>query len=145
MNRTCGDCVACCAYLKISALDKPGCKNCKHLTLDRQPDDNEMILTGSSTKGNCSIYKDRPEVCKGYKCLWILGHGEEKDRPDKSFILADTIHQIENAIECRQLKPNIIDTTGIETIKRLSKSTGKVAMVPIFGEGAWDRIVGRPE
>ncbi len=144
-TRTCGDCIACCVYLKVSELDKKGFEHCRHLNLDHEVRPNEMQLTGASCT-NCKIFNtpERPEVCSGYKCLWLLGHGLEKDRPDRSFIIADTTHDIENGIECKQLKEGIVNTPeAMETIIRMSRSTNKVALIPTFYEVRLEKVVGR--
>lgn len=143
--RECGDCIVCCVYLKIPELDKRGFEHCRHLSLDHDPVENELQFTGISDCGNCEIHKTKPSVCKNYSCLWLQGHGLEKDRPDKSFILADTLHNIENAIEIKQVKDGIANTKqGKATIERLARSTNQIALVATFYERSLIRAVGRP-
>ncbi len=145
-KRSCGDCIACCVYLKIPQINKKACEHCKYLSLDHPARPNEMQLTGGLPHSNCKIYgsSKRPESCSGYSCLWLLGHGKEEDRPDRSLIIADTTHKIGGAIEIKQLKEGAADTPeGMETIIRMSKSTKKVALVASFYEVRLERVIGR--
>lgn len=63
--RSCGPCTECCTRLEIKTLDKPAGVSCKHLD------------------GNCSIYAERPEVCRNFTCTWLHGQMGAMDRPDK--------------------------------------------------------------
>ena len=66
--RGCGDCVACCVYPAIhkdqfteagkflAARDKPFGKMC-----------------GFCSGNSCDIYRDRPDVCRGYMCYYRMG------------------------------------------------------------------------
>lgn len=65
--RECGECVACCRDLSVTELEKPAYVPCDKLC----------------DKG-CSIYEERPDVCRNFHCAWIQGHLGEDDRPDKS-------------------------------------------------------------
>jgi Fe-S-cluster containining protein len=141
--RSCGDCIACCVYLKIPALDKPGLAHCQHLNLAEPEEEGKLQLSAGCD--NCSIYEDRPEVCKSYSCMWLAGYGDESDRPDKSFMLIDTIHRIENAVECKPLFEGAEDTAaGRQAVRRISRSSNKVALVTSFYETKLKRVVGRP-
>ncbi len=70
-NRECGECNACCIWLKGDAYGHEFGKGkpCNFL------------------KNNCSIYETRPEVCKKYQCAWLQGLFPESLRPDKSKVL----------------------------------------------------------
>lgn len=71
-NRSCGSCTACCEALAIQLPwgDKPQYKPC------------EKLKQGSNKA--CGVYDERPEVCVRFRCLWLEGLGDNKDRPDKS-------------------------------------------------------------
>ena len=145
MARSCGDCIACCVYLRIDdeKLQKAGMTHCPHLTLPGPIKEDEIYLTGDSCKGNCSVYSDQPKVCDNYKCAWLLGYGNEEDRPDKSLILFDTAHQIENCLEAKPLAPDQEDTEkGRAVINRMSCSFGVPVVVLNFYEKKIKRIVG---
>lgn len=70
--RSCGSCNACCHFPAIEEKDidgevltepKPACQTCKF-----------------STDTGCSRYSERPEICKGYACTYIIG--DTPHRPD---------------------------------------------------------------
>src|ERR1051326_1825975 len=67
----CGPCTACCIAPGMPDLGKPFYARCYHLT------------------DNCSIYHDRPDRCRQYRCAWHLNLlGERTDRrPDQSGVL----------------------------------------------------------
>lgn len=73
MGRQCGPCSACCTYLGIEELQKPSNVTCKHLT--------------GAGHAKCSIYANRPEACRKYKCSWLEGMGPEWLKPNRSGIL----------------------------------------------------------
>lgn len=104
LERGCGHCTACCDALQVKELGKGDYERCKH-------------LRPSGPMRGCKIYKDRPEVCGIYECLWRSGAIEAAEfRPDKSgFILslADMsikntetgIEEMEPFIMVHELKP----------------------------------------
>jgi hypothetical protein len=56
------------------------------------------------------IYKDRPECCKTYSCLWLTGaFGGEDQRPDKSGLLFE-LHgtPFGTMLVVRELRPGIL-------------------------------------
>ena len=53
--RECGECTLCCKLLQIDVLDKPANQWCKHC----------IPMAG------CSIYKDRPQTCVKFRCMWL--------------------------------------------------------------------------
>lgn len=66
-NRSCGDCMACCHVLGVTQIDKPDFQDCQHLC--------EL---------GCAIYANRPAICSGYECLYLMDLlPEEGDRPDR--------------------------------------------------------------
>ena len=143
-TRLCGECVACCVYLHISTLEKPPLAHCPHLRLDT-PRDEEALYYSVSGEDHCTIYHDRPECCRVYRCAWLDGHGAEQDRPDKCGVLIDTLHRIDGAVEVKPLGEGLGDTeeaTG--AVLRICRDTGKVGLVTSFGERRWVRAVGRP-
>ncbi len=134
-ERTCGACAACCVYLKISALGKEALTPCPHLAGDAR----------GYTAGGCAIQDTKPDVCRDYYCMWRLGHGGERDRPDECGIMADTLHNIAGAVECKQLWDGAADAPrGAKAIIRISQSSGRVAMVASYKETRLVRVVGRP-
>lgn len=71
--RSCGDCTACCSWMKGSAYgyEFGGGKSCKFLC-----------------KTGCDVHKVRPKVCEGYFCAWSQELLPEEMRPDKCEVLA---------------------------------------------------------
>ena len=56
-GRDCGSCSLCCRVLDIDELKKPGGQWCKHCR---------------PGNGGCSIYSDRPSICRTFACRWII-------------------------------------------------------------------------
>jgi hypothetical protein len=136
--------VACCVYLRISAIDKPSCTHCNKLRLS-SPIEPDVLQYSSFEPERCSIYETRPEACRAYSCAWLHGLGAEQDRPDKCGILIDTIHQIENALECKPLGPGLQDTEdAVGAVLRMCRDADAVGLVFDFCERRIMRLVGRP-
>ena len=72
--RTCGTCRVCCSVPDIPEINKPLDEPCPKLEPDLR-------------KPGCSIYGTRPEVCRDFRCAWLSGLGEARDRPDRSGVL----------------------------------------------------------
>lgn len=148
-GRNCGDCIACCTYLKSKAVPMDGLAHCAHSKLVHPPNEDELIFKGSEDCsvegcGNCAIYEDRPKACVEYKCLWLMGYGEEEDRPDLSGVLVDTILPIENCIQAKPIWENAQDSEkGRWAIENISGDTNKPAAVAGYPETKMVRIVGR--
>jgi Fe-S-cluster containining protein len=72
-TRECGSCSMCCKILPIEeGINKPANEWCKHWT----------------KKTRCSIYSSRPEVCKGFECVWLQDTLlPDEIRPDKSKVV----------------------------------------------------------
>lgn len=150
MTRSCGECVACCTYLTIEApeLSKPGMHHCKHQSLPGPEETNLLYYTGGNGCENCGVYGtlERPAVCAGYKCGWLVGLGNDEDRPDRSLILidVDSERHIGNALEAKPLADGQQDTdAGRATIRRMSRDANKPAIVLNFRERCIVRIEGR--
>jgi hypothetical protein len=67
---TCGECTLCCKVLDVPEIQKPKDVWCQH----------------AHRPNGCSIYPDRPERCRTFSCLWLLGRfgaGLPEYRPDR--------------------------------------------------------------
>lgn len=76
-SRSCGNCTACCVLPRIP------------------PDEQALPLLPEGKAGytpccylncnGCSVYDERPPVCRDFECLWRSGHiaGDERRRPDR--------------------------------------------------------------
>jgi len=70
-GRSCGSCTACCKVLEIKALDKPAGILCRH-----------------NTGRACGIYRERPEACVQWHCLWRrIAALPDALRPDRSGVV----------------------------------------------------------
>lgn len=56
-GRDCGKCSLCCKLLYVSELQKPANRWCGHC---------------KPGKGGCSIYNERPSICRTYACGWLM-------------------------------------------------------------------------
>ena len=137
MSRECGECVACCVYLRIPELAKGGLEPCASI----------VSRVSTYTGGGCKIYDDgRPVCCVEYECAWKRGHGEAGDRPDRSMMLFDRTKQIDNCLEAKPLEPGAESTpAGLDLIARMSRSVGMPAVVLDFKERRVVRVHGVPE
>ncbi len=79
-KRSCGKCTACCT---TPTLAVPGCNPlggvCAHLR-----------KTSRGRRPGCSIYEDRPQLCRDYACYWRLGVLTTKERPDNLGLIFDS-------------------------------------------------------
>jgi Fe-S-cluster containining protein len=64
-GRSCGGCTFCCTAAGINALEKPPMTRCRHLGR------------------GCTIYAQRPQACREFRCAWHLGNWDKRFRPDK--------------------------------------------------------------
>lgn len=71
--RECGACDSCCMVLGVKPLEKPAYQRCSNQV----------------TGGGCGIYENRPDPCRLYRCAWLEGFGEERDRPDRLGVVLD--------------------------------------------------------
>lgn len=72
-GRSCGPCHSCCINLDV---DDPGIAHARGTRCPRLTDDNK-----------CGDYDGRPATCREFSCLWLLGFGGAKDRPDKTGVI----------------------------------------------------------
>lgn len=56
-GRKCGSCALCCRVLEVVELKKPAHTWCQHCR---------------PGKGGCSIYADRPPICRSFACGWLI-------------------------------------------------------------------------
>ena len=70
-GRVCGDCSLCCKLLPIAEpeLNKPANRWCQHCR---------------PAKGGCSIHDDRPPICRGFACMWLVCPLGDEWRPTRS-------------------------------------------------------------
>jgi hypothetical protein len=125
--RECGACSVCCITPEIPELEKPAGKTCFHLS-----------------GGRCSVYADRPKMCAEYRCAWLMGHGTNTDRPDRSGALVEhrgTRFGIQ--LVGKELEPG---KRATKAINRIASSAQRVCLV-ISGpdDGTLKEVVGSPQ
>lgn len=77
-SRECGPCNHCCRLPDIAELNKPINTLCAHADPDRD-------------EGACTIYSERPAVCREFECAWKQGLGGQYDRPDILGVMWQTV------------------------------------------------------
>lgn len=71
-GRSCGTCTLCCRLPDIDLFDKPANVWCSHCVAEK----------------GCSIYADRPSVCRDFLCLWMTDEGlAEAWEPSRSHMM----------------------------------------------------------
>lgn len=125
-NRECGSCFACCYRLVIPVLNKPEHIKCKHLKSDC---------------GGCGIYKDRPETCQTFECLWRSGWaGGTVHRPDLLGIMFTIFeHNKLQVIQAWELKKNSLDD---EKIKNALVDIGKDQSLVFISLDGKKKLIG---
>ena len=68
----CGSCTACCTVFSIyeAGLQKPAQRACPR-------------LRRAGPFHGCSSYRDRPDVCRSFRCAWLAYGGSAPERPDR--------------------------------------------------------------
>ena len=87
VGRSCGSCRACCTVHKLR-LDGPEGPNT--VTKPRHTPCPNLLKKVPGKRGGCGIYLERPTDCVIYKCYWLEGFGEKRDRPDRLGMIVDT-------------------------------------------------------
>lgn len=114
--RECNNCIGCCIAFAIPEVEKNMYDACKHLNYLTP-----KAQTDSDSRGNCSVYEDRPKVCADFTCLWRQGFGDrEKDWPMKSglFFVA---HPVNGPIAFELW--NSAASQASETVTRMKEET----------------------
>ena len=85
-QRSCGSCTECCNVLQVNDLTppKPGDTDCTHQVRKRRGG------RRLPKAGGCAIYDQRPQSCQEYRCYWLEGLLEGRDRPDRLGMIVDS-------------------------------------------------------
>ena len=90
-SRSCGACSLCCTVLRVDVLSKLGGVACVHQDVDGP---------------GCAIHVERPAICRAYRCLWLKGGLEQRDRPDAFGAVLDIVSTGPTVqLEIRQARP----------------------------------------
>jgi hypothetical protein len=128
----------------VGALEKPPATPCRHL----------------APGGGCSIYAERPEVCRRFECSWVTDDGggwRDDERPDLLQTLvaqADPDHEFTRAtgvplLVAYELRAEALDSRdGQRLLARVARR--RVVGLVRFGweedgDGAPAAFVGPPE
>ena len=63
----------CCKLVAVTELQKPACVQCTHC----------------APGVGCKIYEQRPQGCKDFACLWLLGLAPEEMYPQDTKVVLD--------------------------------------------------------
>lgn len=138
-ERGCGSCTACCETLQVKSLGKGDYEKCKH-------------LRAGPIKG-CGVYKDRPEDCSGYECLWLAGIIDSPDfRPDRcGFVVSGSIFKIDDTetgeeepgmyIMIHELRPG---ASKLPRARTVLESIAKAAVVIEIQRDGIRKVIGGP-
>lgn len=77
--RECGSCTSCCTLLEVEAVGTSVNEWCKHC---------------EAGKG-CTIYDDRPQMCRSFSCAWLQGHLGDEWFPETSGLV---VHFSQDAV-----------------------------------------------
>ena len=121
--RPCGDCTACCTWLKGIAYGHEfgGGKSCKFLC-----------------KTGCDIHKVRPNICEKYFCAWSQELLPEEMRPDKCGVLVS----VENGENGQYLKLTSMQKKINRDILDYFKEWSQVMNTPVLhlNNNTWEVI-----
>jgi len=120
--RYCGSCTLCCLVLDIPELDKKAGEWCKHCTEE-----------------GCSIHEERPDVCKGFNCLWrLMEKNKDKKgqyRPDKLGVVMihkDEIKGYSPAVQFNAPNAEVLNQTKVlDLANRIASGGTYVALVSV--------------
>ena len=87
--RQCGSCNLCCDVLEVTAVAKPVNELCRHW----------------ASGNGCTIYDDRPQMCRSFSCAWLQGHLGEEWYPETARMV---VHFSQDAINV-QVDPSNAD------------------------------------
>lgn len=103
-GRSCGPCRACCV---TPPIDSPELKKKQHVACSH------LRVAG------CSIYKTRPDVCRGFNCMWLNGELPRDARPDKLGVIFELRADPENGkrhITAREMTPGAADFPEVQRL-----------------------------
>jgi hypothetical protein len=87
--RECGSCSRCCTLLEVTDVGKSTNEWCKHCDVDK----------------GCTIYDDRPQMCRSFNCAWLQGHLNDEWFPERARMV---VHFSQDAVNV-QVDPGYPD------------------------------------
>jgi len=148
-HRTCGSCTACCHSLVIEELDKPAFTECAHACGSSCAN---AAGCDADAEAGCDIYEDRPDSCRGFRCLWLDGHLGEDDRPDRLGVIFTTAFGDDIDVHplLVEYKPGVASSKVIEdAVDRLTEKTRVLVLTPAGGtlhprKASGDKVTSTP-
>lgn len=106
-ERTCGRCTVCCTVLRVEEIGKAAGETCRYVSRD-----------------GCAVYESRPSACRGFRCLWLLGFGVDRHRPDRSGVLLEAQQsRLGETVVVRELAPRAtLRDKGAHLMRELRRS-----------------------
>ncbi|MEO0514125.1 MAG: hypothetical protein AAF086_02370 [Planctomycetota bacterium] len=86
--------------------------------------------------GGCDSYATRPQSCRDFRCLWLDGHLEESDRPDKLGVIFTTTHDDQVGVHplIVEAKPQGADSDAVrDAIQRLTEKSPVLVLTAAGG------------
>jgi hypothetical protein len=122
MTNHCGTCTACCRVFEVPALNKPAGTWCTHCAIGK----------------GCTIYPDRPAMCKEFECMWLMSQSKDTPlplelRPDRSkVVLSPTTNE------------NVIAATTMPGAPLAWQRPDVLALIKHLNNGGMAVVVGQP-
>ena len=82
--QSCGECALCCKLIEIPNLAGVG-QWCPHCVPGKRD-------------GCCTIYDNRPEVCRGWNCFWRAENWPDEFRPDRCKVIFEALPGVETIL-----------------------------------------------
>lgn len=120
----CGDCTACCTVFSVGEIGKPCGKECDFL---------------SKESPGCSIYKDRPQQCKNFKCHWLVGQvmsGKLAYRPDRLGLIIIVLDDVpfKGILGIYRIPGKSISNKGRALLRKLERTSMYVFEEKLYGK-----------
>lgn len=118
-SELCGSCTMCCKLLGIPELGKPAGAWCRHCMVGR----------------GCSIYMQRPDICRTYTCVWRQFREEgysisDELRPDRCGVIVDAdAHGRAHWVRVDPTKPDAWRRPAVQRFIAPFLKVGKVGLV----------------
>ena len=129
-GRRCGPCSACCVALQVEEVPRAEFERCPHLRRGR---------------GGCGIYADRPGPCREWRCLWLRGVGQARDRPDKLGVVLDVEWSeplLAHVVKVFEVRPGAAKTPRVQNLVHALGEAGPEVVVVVARPGGRRAILG---
>lgn len=115
--RRCGSCRACCTVLAVTELAKQSFTKC-----------------ANECESGCSAYEQRPQGCADYRCGWLDGFGDERDRPNRLGVIFDRPARHGGAVVAREVWRGALEEKRVvRHMERLHAAGVRVLLMPHKG------------